>query len=80
MKTLAIYNIKGGVGKTSAAVNLAYHSARDGFRTLLWDLDPQSSSTYFLRVSPKIKGGGKTLLKKRNSAEEQIKGTKLPKF
>ena len=40
MKTLATYNIKGGVGKTAAAVNLAYLAARGGRRTLLWDLDP----------------------------------------
>jgi cellulose biosynthesis protein BcsQ len=39
VKTLATYNIKGGVGKTASAVNLAYLAARDGLRTLLWDLD-----------------------------------------
>ncbi len=35
MKVYATYNIKGGVGKTAAAVNLAYLSARAGFRTLV---------------------------------------------
>src|SRR4029077_6404703 len=39
MRVIATYNIKGGVGKTSAAVNLAYLSATGGYRTLLWDLD-----------------------------------------
>ena len=48
-RVLATYNIKGGVGKTSAAVNLAYLAARDGARTLLWDLDPQGASTYLFR-------------------------------
>ena len=57
-RVLATYNIKGGVGKTSAAVNLAYLAARDGARTLLWDLDPQGASTYLFRVKPKVKGGG----------------------
>ena len=56
---LASYNIKGGVGKTSAAVNLAYLAAREGAPTLLWDLDPQGGSTYLLRVKPKVKGGGR---------------------
>ena len=58
MKVVATYNIKGGVGKTSTAVNLAYLAARDGLRTLLWDLDPQGSATYLFRVKPKVKGGG----------------------
>ena len=35
---------KGGVGKTAAAVNLAYLASRDGRRTLLWDLDPQGAA------------------------------------
>jgi chromosome partitioning protein len=58
VKVVATYNIKGGVGKTSTAVNLAYFAARDGLRTLLWDLDPQGSATYLFRVKPKVKGGG----------------------
>src|SRR5262249_57769292 len=40
LMVLASYNIKGGVGKTSAAVNLAYLAARGGASTLPWDLDP----------------------------------------
>ena len=53
MKVLATYSIKGGVGKTSAAVNLGALAARDGRRTLVWDLDPQGASTYALRVLPR---------------------------
>ncbi|WP_293387328.1 ParA family protein [Nevskia sp.] len=48
MKTLAIYNVKGGVGKTAAAVNLAYLAAESGLHTLLWDLDPQGAATWYL--------------------------------
>jgi chromosome partitioning protein len=72
---LAAYNIKGGVGKTSAAVNLAYLAARDGARTLLWDLDPQGASTYLLRVKPRVKGGGRALVRGETNPDRRIKGT-----
>ncbi len=48
MTTIAMVNIKGGVGKTTAAVNIAHVAAREGSRTLLWDLDPQGASTFYL--------------------------------
>jgi chromosome partitioning protein len=72
---LATYNIKGGVGKTSAAVNLAYLAARDGYRTLLWDLDPQGASTYLLRVKPKVRGGARRLIRLKTPVADLIKGT-----
>jgi cellulose biosynthesis protein BcsQ len=72
---LATYNIKGGVGKTSAAVNLAYLAARDGNRTLLWDLDPQGASTYLFRVKPKVRGGAPKLVRLKSDVGELIKGT-----
>ena len=72
---LATYNIKGGVGKTSAAVNLAYLAALDGARTLLWDLDPQGASTYLFRVRPRVKGGGGKLVRGKSDVDALIKGT-----
>jgi chromosome partitioning protein len=75
VKVLATYNIKGGVGKTSAAVNIAWFAARDGLRTLLWDLDPQAAATYMFRVKPKVKGGGHALLTGKRTLDDGIKGT-----
>ena len=72
---LATYNIKGGVGKTSAAVNLAYLAAREGAQTLLWDLDPQGASTYLFRIKPKVRGGGRKLVRLKSDVAALIKGT-----
>jgi len=78
VKILATYNIKGGVGKTAAAVNLAHLAARGGARVLLWDLDPQGAATYYFRVKAKVKGGTKKLLKKGADAAERVRGTDFP--
>ena len=75
MKVLATYNIKGGVGKTSAAVNVAALGARDGLRTLLWDLDPQGAASFLFRVRAKVKGGGRKLVKGRSDITDLLRGT-----
>ncbi|MGI8800704.1 MAG: ParA family protein [Solirubrobacteraceae bacterium] len=74
-RILASYNIKGGVGKTSTAVNLAYLAARGGARTLLWDLDPQGASSFLFRIKPKVKGGGDRLVTGRTEVGGLIRGT-----
>jgi chromosome partitioning protein len=75
VKILATYNIKGGVGKTATAVNLGYLAARDGYRVLLWDLDPQGAASFLFRVKPRVKGGGKALIDGRRPVDGAIKGT-----
>jgi cellulose biosynthesis protein BcsQ len=75
VKTYATYNIKGGVGKTTAAVNLAFLSAEDGQRTLLWDLDPQGAASFLFRIKPRVKGGGKALIRGTKALDGAIKGT-----
>lgn len=74
MKNVVIFSMKGGVGKTSAAVNLAYAAARDGYGTLLCDLDAQGSAGYCFRVKPHgVKAG--RLVKDGRAAASRIKGT-----
>lgn len=51
MKTLAFYNLKGGVGKTTTAVNFAYFAAKEGERVLLWDLDAQGGASFHFQFS-----------------------------
>jgi chromosome partitioning protein len=75
MKIFATYNIKGGVGKTATAVNLSYLAAMDGYRVLLWDLDPQGAASYLFRIKPRVKGGGKALIQGSRSISDAIKGT-----
>ncbi len=75
MKVFATHNIKGGVGKTSAAVSLAYLAACDGYRTLLWDLDPQGAASFCFRIKPKVKGGLKSLKNDSSTLERAVKAT-----
>src|SRR5215831_18338173 len=76
MRIYATYNIKGGVGKTTTAVNLAYLSAAEsGLRTVLWDLDPQAAASFMFRVKPRVKGGGKALIRGKRPLDDAIKGT-----
>ena len=77
MKTLATYSIKGGVGKTTAAVNLAHEAAAQGARVLLWDIDPQGAATFFFRIRPTVKGGAGKLIDK-GALAPHIRATDLP--
>lgn len=56
MAAIAVYSVKGGVGKTTFAVNLAWCAATISRRqTLLWDLDASNGSGFLLGVDPKKK-------------------------
>lgn len=74
MKRYAVYNIKGGVGKTATATNLCYLSAKEGKKTLIWDLDPQGAATFYFNTKPKVKGGSKSVIKAKE-LEGLIKAT-----
>jgi cellulose biosynthesis protein BcsQ len=78
VKVLATYSIKGGVGKTSAAVNLAASAARSGWNVLLWDLDPQGAATYLFRTKARVKGGSRALVSQRRTLLDAAVATDVP--
>ncbi len=55
MAILALYNLKGGVGKTAGCVNLAYLAAAEGHKVLVWDLDPQGAASFYFKIKPNAK-------------------------
>jgi len=75
MITIALYNLKGGVGKTASCVNLAYLAAADGYKTLLWDIDPQGSSSFYYKAKTKVHPGIKKLITKDAVLETAILST-----
>ena len=75
MKVFALYSIKGGVGKTAAAVNLAYLAAAERAKTILLDLDPQGSASYYFRMKSSKSFRGKNLIKGGKKLNRNIKGT-----
>jgi cellulose biosynthesis protein BcsQ len=75
MKIIAVTNIKGGVGKTTTAVNLSYLCAASTGPTLLWDLDPQGAATYTLRGDPLEHVGPKKLLNGKRHLPELVLST-----
>lgn len=75
MKTFAVYNNKGGVGKTTATVNLGFAAARSGLRVVIWDLDSQAAATYYFRIKPKLRGGSTELMRKTRRLTDFVKAT-----
>jgi len=78
VKVLATYSIKGGVGKTASAVNLAYEAACAGARVLVWDLDPQGAASFYFRIKPRLKGGTERLIGAKGELAPHVRGTDIP--
>jgi chromosome partitioning protein len=72
---VALASVKGGVGKTATAVNLAALAAAGGRRVLLWDLDPQGAATYTLGVGRRAPGGALRLARKRPGTASAVTPT-----
>jgi cellulose biosynthesis protein BcsQ len=79
MKVLAVYNLKGGVGKTAASVNLAYLASQAGLRTLLWDLDPQGAASWYLQANTE-EVPDKSMWRANGDIEGQIQSTAYDKL
>jgi cellulose biosynthesis protein BcsQ len=80
MKIVAVTNIKGGVGKTTTAVNLAYLCAAAGRSTLLWDLDPQGAATYTLRCEPNERVSARKLVSGKRELPEFVMSSRYQKL
>lgn len=78
MHTIAFYNLKGGVGKTAAAVNVAYLAAAGGLPTLFWDLDTQGAASWYLGVKPQLEGKAKKVLRGKEPVGRQVRRSPYP--
>jgi chromosome partitioning protein len=75
--TLAISSLKGGVGKTTCAINLAFSCAKRGWKTLLVDADPQGSVGLSLSPSAQAYTGLYEILTSNASLDQTALKTKL---
>lgn len=82
-KVICVTNQKGGVGKTTTAVNMSYYLAKDKFRVLLVDFDPQGNATSGLGVDKNDESLGPTMTNVINEnlpLENAIRHTKYKNF
>ncbi len=78
--TIATASQKGGVGKTTLCINLAYSLARRGWKTLLIDTDPQGAVGLSLARSTRAKRGFYDFLGGAAALNDVIISTRLPEF
>jgi len=77
MRIIAIANQKGGVGKTTTAINLSACLAARGVRVLLVDLDPQANATSGLGIAQEDEGSLYPCLVANVDARSVIRSTRI---
>src|SRR6185436_18438456 len=81
MTSIAIYSLKGGVGKTTIAVTLAWASATlSSRRTLLWDLDAQGAASYLLDHERIASEEARAIFSRDLSPTRLIHSTTIPRL
>lgn len=79
MTSFAFYNLKGGVGKTTTCVNLAYLCAQEGYRTLLWDVDPQGAASFYCQSNGEgLNGHAVEIFSAQRAVHPHIESTAYP--
>ena len=76
--SVALLGVKGGVGKTTTAVNLAGLAAMGGLRTLVWDLDPQGAASFALGIDKKGRSATRHVTRKRPDLSDAVFRTTTP--
>lgn len=78
MKRIAVAHLKGGVGKTSAAVNIAHIASIRGLHTLLVDLDAQAAAGYIFRLETEAGAKAKAVARNKKGVTSQIFASDFP--
>lgn len=80
MKRIAFAHLKGGVGKTTTAVNIAVLAGKTGIKTLLVDLDAQGAASYILRIDPEDAAKAKSVARAKKEIVDHIYATDHPRL
>ena len=79
MTVIAVYSSKGGVGKTTLAVDLAWRNAvLGGYRTLLWDLDVQGGAGYLLGQDTQDRLRAASVFQREGRPQQLVTPTEYP--
>ena len=81
LAVVAVYSVKGGVGKTTIAVDLAWRFAtQSALNTLLWDLDPQGGSGFLLGRELQQSDRASAIFQREGKAEKLITPTQFQRL
>lgn len=79
-ETICLANFKGGVGKSTTAVNLAAGLAERGYRTLLADCDPQANASEMFIPEPEIEFDFRSIIADKTPLDKVIHSTRIDRL